>query len=129
MKILIVDDDLINQKLLSAVLADYGDIDVAENGKVAVDMVKSNFVNDVYYDIVFLDIMMPVMNGHEALKAMRKLEEQEGIQLGDGMKIVMVSALSDKKDVLAAFSSGCEHYIVKPVKQEKIDQIMTELTN
>ncbi len=127
MKVLIVDDDIINQKLLNAILSDYGAVDIADNGEEAIALIKKSFIQKNYYDIVFLDIMMPVMNGHETLRELRKLEEQEGIQLGEGMKIAMITALGDKDNVLSAFSEGCEHYIVKPVKQEKIMELMADL--
>jgi two-component system, chemotaxis family, chemotaxis protein CheY len=127
MRILIVDDDIINQKLLNAILADFGTVDLAENGEEAIALVKNNFKENKYYDIIFLDIMMPVMNGHETLREIRRLEEQEGIHLGNGMKIVMVTALGNKENVLSAFSEGCEYYIVKPIRQEKIVEIMAEI--
>jgi two-component system, chemotaxis family, chemotaxis protein CheY len=127
MRILIVDDDIINQKLLNAILADFGTVDLAENGKEAITLVKNNFKENKYYDIIFLDIMMPVMNGHETLREIRRLEELEGIHLGNGIKIVMVTALGNKENVLSAFSEGCEYYIVKPIRQEKIVEIMAEI--
>ncbi len=127
MRILIVDDDIINQKLLNAILSDFGTIDLAENGEEAIALVKNNFIEKKYYDVIFLDIMMPVMNGHETLRELRRLEELEGIQLGNGVKIVMVTALGNKENVLSAFSEGCEYYIVKPIRQEKIIEIMSEI--
>ena len=52
MRILIVDDDIINQKLLGAILADFGTIDLAENGEEAITLVKNNFKEKKYYDII-----------------------------------------------------------------------------
>jgi len=127
MRILVVDDDLISQKLLNVILTDFGTVEVADNGEKAIELVKKSFIQKNYYNIVFLDIMMPGMDGHETLRELRKLEEQEGIQLGNGMKIAMVTALGNKDNVLSAFSEGCEHYIVKPVQQEKIKALMADL--
>jgi len=127
MKILIVDDDLINRKLLSALLKGYGACDVAVNGKDAVDCVQRSLQEGKAYDIVFLDIMMPEMNGHETLQEVRKLEEKKGIVMGRGTKVIMVTALGDSRNVLSAFSEGCEYYLVKPVQQKKLFELLDEM--
>ena len=127
MKILVVDDDLINRKLLSALLKDYGDCDIAVNGKEAVEIVNESINSKQPYDIIFLDIMMPEMNGHETLLKIRKIEEDNGISIGTGTKVVMVTALGDSRNVLSAFSEGCEYYLVKPVQQKKLFDLMEEM--
>lgn len=78
--------------------------------------------------MVFLDIMMPEMDGDETLELIRKLEEEAKIASGQGAKIAMISALNDKKNILSSFSKGCEYYLVKPVHHEKIQEIMEEVT-
>jgi len=127
MKILIVDDDLINRKLLKALLNGFGDCDIAINGSEAVEHVKNAFDAEQPYDIVFLDIMMPEMNGHETLQEVRKLEEKKGVAIGSGTKVVMVTALGDSRNVLAAFSEGAEYYLVKPIHQKKLFDLMDEM--
>ncbi len=127
MKMLIVDDDLTNRKLLMSMLEDNGECEEAENGKIAVDMVNQKLSSKDHYDIVFLDIKMPVMDGHETLLEIRRLEEENGIFIGNGAKIVMVSALSDQKNIISAFKEGCEYYLVKPFQQNKLYQLMTEM--
>lgn len=127
MKFLIVDDDLINRKLLSALLKPYGDCDIAVNGKEAVDKVEEALKAQSAFDVVFLDIMMPEMNGHESLQAIRKLESDQGLPLGSGCKIVMVTALGDSRNVLSAFSEGAEYYLVKPIQQKKLFELLEEM--
>ncbi|PCI28413.1 MAG: two-component system response regulator [SAR324 cluster bacterium] len=127
MKLLIVDDDLINRKLLTALLKGYGHSDVAVNGKEAVEFVQIALQEGQPYDVIFLDIMMPEMNGHEALQAIRRLEEKQGIALGRGTKVIMVTALGDSRNVLSAFSEGCEYYLVKPVQQKKLFELLDEM--
>ena len=127
MRLLIVDDDLINRKLLSAMLRGYGESDIAVNGREAIECFKLGLDNNELYDIVFLDIMMPEMDGHETLQAIRSTEEERGIDMGNGVKVVMVTALGDKQNVLSAFSEGCEYYLVKPIRQNKLFELMEEM--
>lgn len=118
MKILIVDDDLINRKLLGALVKPYGNGDTATNGKEAIEKVAESLSAEAPYDVVFLDIMMPEMNGHDCLQQIRKLESEKGRNLGEGSKVVMVTALGDSRNVLSAFSEGAEYYLVKPIQQK-----------
>lgn len=128
MRALVVDDDLINRKYLQVLLKDYGACDVAENGKGAIALIqKALDENEAYYDVIFLDIMMPEMNGHETLTAIRSYEEKKGIDVGNGAKVVMVTCLEDKKNILSSFREGCEYYLVKPLQPEKIYNLLTEL--
>lgn len=127
MRVLIVDDDLINRKFLSAMLAGTGEIDMAKNGQEAIDLVKESLAQKKAYHVIFLDIMMPDLSGIETLQAIRKLEEKQGIHLSEGAKVVMVTALADKQNVLTAFSHGCEYYLVKPVQQAKVFDLLKEI--
>ena len=127
MRLLIVDDDLVNRKLLHAMLKSFGDCDIAVNGREAIECLNMGLKELAPYDIVFLDIMMPEMDGHETLKELRKIEERHGIDLGHGVKVVMVTALADSQNVLSAFSEGCEYYLVKPIQQNKLYDLMAEM--
>jgi len=127
MKLLIVDDELTNRKLLLNMLEDIGSCDLAADGKEAMVFFEKSIKEKSWYDIVFLDIKMPVMDGHETLLKMRETEEANGIFVGDGTKIVMVTALGDKKNILAAFQEGCEYYLVKPFQQNKLYDLISEL--
>ncbi|MBT3225458.1 MAG: response regulator [Deltaproteobacteria bacterium] len=127
MRFLVVDDELTNRKLLTTMLEDAGYCDVAVNGQEAVECFRMTLDGEQAYDVIFLDIKMPVMDGHEALKQIRALEEKKGIFVGDGVKIVMVTALGDKKNILEAFHEGCEYYLVKPFQQKKILELLNEM--
>jgi len=120
MKCLIVEDDSTACKLLQTYLADYGDCFVAVDGNKAVKAFRKALKQGQPYDLICLDIMMPEMDGHDALKAIRRIEEEQGIYGLDGVKVVMITALGDSKNVMGAFRTGCEAYIVKPVKKEKL---------
>ena len=127
MKTLIVDDDPINRKFFKAMLDGFGEIDLARSGIEAIEYVNQQLKTQKSYDVIFLDIMMPEMDGIETLQKIRQIEEINGINLGDGSKVVMVTALEDKENVLSAFSKGCEYYIIKPVQQTKVFELLQEM--
>jgi two-component system chemotaxis response regulator CheY len=127
MKCLIVEDDFTARKLLQMYLSDYGDCSIAVNGNEALDAVRRALDEGQPYDLICLDIMMPEMSGQEALKAIRQLEEERGIYGLDSTKIIMTTALSDSGNVKIAFKTGCESYIAKPVKKERLVREMAKL--
>jgi two-component system, chemotaxis family, chemotaxis protein CheY len=127
MKCLIVEDDFANRKLLKIHLSHYGDCDVAVNGSEAVQAVREALAEGTPYGLICLDIAMPEMDGQEALKAIRQLESEHGIAGLDGAKVIMTTAFGDAQNVLAAFRSGCEGYLVKPISREKLLQEMDKL--
>jgi two-component system chemotaxis response regulator CheY len=127
MKSLIVDDEATNRLLLEEMLKSYGPTGSVINGKEAVEAVKAAREIGEPFDLVCLDIMMPEMNGQEALKAIRADEEKIGIMVGDGVKIIMVTALDDGKNVLAGFREACDAYIVKPIKRAKLAEELRTL--
>ncbi len=69
--------------------------------------------------------MMPVMDGKEALKEIRKIEKDRGIGGSDMVKVLMTTALDGAKDIMDAFMRGsCEGYITKPISLEKLDNYL-----
>jgi two-component system chemotaxis response regulator CheY len=67
-----------------------------------------------------MDIQMPEMDGREALREIRKLEESKGIDSIDGVKVVMTTTMDDSVNILGAFQSFCDAYVIKPVNREKL---------
>jgi two-component system, chemotaxis family, chemotaxis protein CheY len=124
MKTLIVEDDFTSRIILQRTLAPYGESHIAVNGKEAVQAFEIALRQGVPYHLVCMDIMMPEMDGQTALKEIRAIEESAGIMLGDGVKVIMVTALKDMKNVTSAYKAFCDAYIVKPVDREKF---VTEL--
>lgn len=118
--ILIVEDDFTSRRVLSHILESYGLYDVAIDGEEALEAVRLGLENGTRYDLICLDIMMPKMDGQAALKAIRELEESHGIRPGMGARIIITSALDDSANVLEAFRSQCDGYIVKPYDKQKI---------
>ena len=124
MKTLIVEDDFTSRLLLQEILKNYGPSHVAVNGKEAVEAVSAALESGEPYDLVCIDIMMPEMDGQQALKQIRALEEAKGILSTDGAKIIMTTALGDMKNVMTAFSGLADDYLVKPIDKAKLlDQV------
>ena len=120
MKTLIVEDDFTSRLLLQDLLKSYGPSHIAVNGKEAVEAVRVALEGNDPYDLICLDIMMPEMDGQEALRQIREQEEARGILPSKGAKIVMTTALADLKSVNAAYHSFCDAYLTKPVQKAKL---------
>ena len=121
MKILIAEDDFTCRMIMQRLLAPYAKCDVAINGKEAVATFTTGIVEGKPYDLILLDVMMPEMDGQEVVKEVRKIEEEEwGIVYPKGIKIIMTTALDDPHNVVTAFKSFCDAYLVKPITEEKL---------
>lgn len=128
MKILIAEDDFASRIVLQKMLSTIGNCDVVINGKEAVDAYSLAMQEGDPYDLICLDIMMPVMDGREALKLIRQKENELKVVPKKETKIIMVTALDTPKDVMEAFFlGGCSSYLVKPVEKQKLLNIIKEL--
>lgn len=127
LKILISEDDFVSRKFIQRVMEKYGEVDVAVDGIEAIDAFEKALKDGKPYDLVCLDIMMPRMNGKEALVRIRELEAEAVIKGLDSTKVIMTTALSDSKTILETFNQGCEGYITKPIDLKKLEALMGEL--
>lgn len=120
MRTLIVEDDFTSRILLQTILSPYGECHVATNGEEAVKAVTDSLSQNEPYDLICLDIMMPGMDGQAALEKIRKIENELGIETGKGAKVIMTTALKDKKNVMTAFYEYCDAYMIKPIDKAKL---------
>ncbi|MBB2181938.1 response regulator [Lachnospiraceae bacterium MD1] len=127
MKILIAEDDFISRKFMLRFLSKYGECDVTVDGTEAVEAFTMALEAKEGYDLVCLDIMMPVMDGYQALKKIRDIEKEMQIPEEKAAKIIMTTALSEGKNVTKAFSLGCTAYAGKPIDQEKFENVLRKL--
>lgn len=127
LKVLIVEDDFPSCKILEEYLSEYGDCTTAGNGAEGVEAFKNALDADMPYDLVCLDIMMPEMDGHQALRTIRRIEQDHGIFDHGGVSVIMTTAKDRSRDMIEAFDEGCTSYIVKPVEQEKLCAEMRKL--
>ncbi|MBQ8978263.1 MAG: response regulator transcription factor [Oscillospiraceae bacterium] len=108
MRILVAEDEKDLSRALSAVLANSGyEVDIAENGKVAVELAKEK-----HYDAMVLDIMMPVMDGTAALRTIR-----EG---GDFTPALFLTAKAEISDKVTGLDSGADDYLTKPFSMAEL---------
>jgi two-component system chemotaxis response regulator CheY len=114
-KTLIVEDELTSRVMLRGILKRYGPPQVAMNGKEAVEAVRVALEAGDPYNLICLDIMMPEMNGQEALKRIRQMEEEAGVGSAKRSKVIMTTAHSDRDNVLEAIQSQCDYFLVKPI--------------
>lgn len=117
MKSLIVEDDFTARKLMQVYLSDMGESSIAVNGKEAVEVVRDAIEKKENFDLICMDIMMPEMDGIEAVRIIRQMEKENGIEGLSGVKIIMTTAKGQSDDIFGAFNTGCESYLIKPVRK------------
>jgi two-component system, chemotaxis family, chemotaxis protein CheY len=127
LRILVVEDDFLSRSLLTKIVSEYGEVEVAADGIEAVEAVKRSYGSGMPYELIFLDIMMPRKDGQTALREIRAFEESSGVSAPDTCKIIMTTALGDAKNVMGAFGSQCEAYVVKPFSKKAIDEQVRNL--
>ncbi len=121
LKILVAEDNDINRKLIKRTLENYNvEVTLANNGQEALEMVKNR-----KFDIIFMDIAMPVMDGVEALHAILSQEINTGTK---HTPIVALTANALKGDRERFLSEGFDEYITKPIKSSSIEAILQMFT-
>lgn len=127
MRILLAEDDFATRKFMMGFLSKYGECDVTVDGMEAVDAFMMALEEGEPYDLVCLDIMMPVMDGYQALIGIRNLEKERNIPADKIAKVIMATALNDERNVKMAFDLGCTIYSGKPINQERFEQALKKL--
>lgn len=124
MRILLAEDDFVTRKFMTGFLSKYGECDVTVDGMEAVDAFMLALEEENPYDLVCLDIMMPVMDGYQALVGIRNLEKERNVPKEKEAKIIMTTALNEQVNVDTAFELGCTVYSGKPIDQSKFEQVL-----
>lgn len=115
LSILLAEDNLINQKVAQSIFKNIGyEIDIAKNGKEAVEMMEKG-----KYDVVFMDLLMPEMDGYQATSQIRRL--------GYTLPVIAMSADEDDVTRKAAFEAGMNEYVMKPARVESVKQLLIKL--
>ena len=119
--ILIVEDLETNRFVLREYLrVTNANVEEAENGRIAVEMFSASPMG--YYSFVFMDLLMPEMNGHDATRAIRSLNRSDALEI----PIVAVSANAFKEDIEASLAAGMDMHLAKPVEQSTIFSVLIE---
>jgi two-component system chemotaxis response regulator CheY len=127
MKFLIADDNLHSRMLLAKLLSFYGHCDTVVNGKEALEFFEYAIEEGEPYHLVCLNLMMPGMDGQEAMKRMRQFESEHGPDGVMNTAIFMTSALDTETRVVEAFfQGGCTDYLSNPITHGKLLDKMRE---
>jgi two-component system chemotaxis response regulator CheY len=125
MRTLIVEDDYTSQIILENALKSFSSCDAVTNGVEAVAGFRRALDEARPYDLICMDIMMPELNGQDALRQIRHIEKTMDVPAADEVKVVMTTALSETRQVAdALFKGGASAYFVKPIH---IDHFLKEL--
>lgn len=123
--VLLVEDNELNMEIAVAILESAGfEIEVARDGSEALDKVKSQPAG--YYELILMDIQMPMMNGYEATRAIRALDDPQKARI----PIIAMTANAFEEDKKNAYEAGMNAHIAKPIDvkilMQTIDEVMSE---
>ena len=119
-RILLVEDNALNREIATEIIGMTGvTIDIAENGKIAVEKVME--APEKWYDLIFMDIQMPIMNGYEATAAIRALAGSRG-----KVPIIAMTANAFAEDVQLAKNTGMNEHIAKPLDLNKLNDVLKQ---
>jgi len=127
MRILIAEDDATSARYMSGMLSRFGECTVVEDGELALTAYRAALEEDKAFQLICLDIMMPRKNGQEVLEEIRRQESAVGIAHGQGVKIIMTTALGDVRSVMSAYKGGATAYITKPILTERLYETICSL--
>lgn len=121
-RLLLVEDNELNREIAEELLTEEGFvIETAEDGNIGVEMVKNS--ESGYYDLVLMDIQMPIMNGYEATKAIRKLENPALANI----PIVAMTANAFEEDRRTALESGMNDHVAKPINVDILIEVISRI--
>lgn len=120
MRILIVEDNRTNQILMEKILEPYGEMDVAVNGSEAISLYDESMKAEQPYELIMLDIMLPLVDGQTVLYHIRKYEQTHpGLAQA---KVIVTSALGDVQTVKTMVKYRCDAYLRKPIDRSILFQ-------
>lgn len=121
-RILLAEDVELNQEIAATILGDAGfEVEIAGNGQIAVDMLQKS--EPGYYQVILMDVQMPVMNGYEATKSIRAMENKELASI----PIVAMTANAFEEDKQEALKSGMNGHIAKPIDIDVLFGVLREI--
>ena len=118
-RVLLAEDNELNREIACELLSGIGlEIDVAVNGQEAFQKVKEK--SEQYYDLIFMDIQMPIMNGYEATKAIRSLDSEYAKKV----PIIAMTANVFQDDIMKAIESGMNEHVTKPIDMKIVCRVL-----
>ncbi|SNR78353.1 two-component system, chemotaxis family, response regulator CheY [Humidesulfovibrio mexicanus] len=121
MRALIVDDDFYSRIVLHDMLRAVAECHIAVNGEEAVGAFKKALEDGRGYDLVCMDLVMPEMDGQQALREMRALEDDLGVAAAERCVVFVVSMVEDNRETNEAFFlGGADSFLVKPIEEARL---------
>ncbi len=127
MRILIAEDNADHASIFRQLLSPYGECVVASDGEAAFKEFCDSWERGEPFGLICLDVLMPKMNGHETLRAIRKWEAEMGIGGFEGVRVVMTTALEDDENIEEAIKAGCEGYVFKSAGGKRLLKQLRDL--
>lgn len=127
MRILIVEDDDVSGMFLQKALSKYGDCDITIDGMETLEAYLLSLQEDMPYDLICLDIMIPKINGVKVLKSIRELERKKRIRRNKCVKVIVITALAETEFLTDSLNEGYDIYLEKPIDKKKIEEAMSKL--
>lgn len=125
---LIVDDSRYQRHLIIQALRDLFTADEAADGQEAIDLFQTALAAGTPYDLVVMDILMPVLSGHDSLIGIRRLEADAGLAEDNRTPAVMLSSLDDPVNMMRAqFESGAQAFVTKPFSPQTLIEALASL--
>jgi len=121
LRILIAEDNFHSRLLMQEILSSMGSVYAVGNGEEAVFAFLDALNRNSPYDLICLDIDMPVKDGQAALAEIRAIEKSKGTAPGKGVRVIMTTAMTDAKNVAKSFYEMCDGYIFKPISVSKLE--------
>lgn len=121
MRVLIVDDDFYSRSFLEYILHPYATCDTAANGEEAVMLFSKALAERDSYRLVCMDLLMPVIDGPNALREMREVEKDHGVDKAEQCKVIITSVLEDAEDTHNAMYLGeAVAFLQKPIEEQAL---------
>ncbi|KAI0171260.1 hypothetical protein BJ166DRAFT_217991 [Pestalotiopsis sp. NC0098] len=118
LRVLVADDNSVNVEVVSKLLRleDIYDVTIAKDGQEAYDIVKDSMDNNIRFDVIFMDIQMPNLDGLQSTRLIRKM--------GYEAPIVALTAFSEESNVKECMESGMDEFLAKPIRRPALKQVL-----
>lgn len=122
LRVLVADDNSTNIEVVSRLLKleDVYDVTIAKDGQEAYDLVKANMENNQHFDLIFMDIQMPNVDGLQSTRLIRKM--------GYSAPIVALTAFSEESNVKECLESGMNEFLSKPIRRPALKQVLKKFS-
>lgn len=127
MRILIVEDDEVSGLFLQKTLSQYGECDMTIDGMEALDAYLIALQEEMPYDLICLDIMIPKVNGVKVLKSIREMERKKRVKKNQHVKVIVITALAETEFVNESLTEGYDVYVAKPINKKILNQAINKL--